>query len=545
MVFANLLLVAPTLALVIFAGTYAWTNLRYKLARQNAKAVHEPAHLPYMIPWLGSSLDFLRPQVGGFYSKLYARHPRDTGACTVLLGGQSIHLLNSANAVQAMFRLKNEVANRDGMNRTIMLNCCGMSAEDYVKYGPATPQDHHLSQEYLLRQSHANELGLEFARCYRTVLLSDTRALGEDTEPRIQVDFYAWLRTKMFQASVTTYMGDHILSSYPDFAKDFAAWDRGFLDLMFGLGKFMAPEAHAARQKAITGMTKWIETVDQLTEGKCPSPTTPNVPWEPRWGSRLSRSRQALWHSLGLSPRGRASAELGLSFGLNSNAIPTTGWMLMHILDPKTPHVLARVLAEIKSAAIVNADETVTLDIQKLASQPLLQSIFHETLRRYTDVLVTRELFDDVKLPLDDVKDSQRSLMLAKGSTVIAPSLVTHWDDTYYVDPPASVFYAERFVVPASSEKEKESGEYMFSTAAAGNRMWPWGGGKTICPGRLFAKQETLVAVALTLLSFDIEPADKTSYTVPGLAKAKPGSGSLSPGGDVKVWLRPRFKTKS
>lgn len=543
MAFANLLLLASTVLLLILACTYVWTSIRYKLALRNTKALHEPAHLPYTVPWLGSSLEFLTPNVGSFYSKVFLRHPRDNGACTALLGGQSIHFLNSPNAVNAMFKLKNEVANREGMNRTIMLNCCGMSAEDYAKYGPAFAQDHQLSHEYLLRQSNANELGVQFARCYRDVLLSEARAMRDDDESPKKVDLYSWLRTAMFKASATTYMGEHILKCYPDFSEDFAAWDRGFLDLMFGLGKFMAPEAHAAQERAITGATKWIETVDRLTEGKCPNPTSPDVPWDSNWGSRLSRGRQALWHELGLSQRGRASVELGLAFGLNSNAIPATGWMLMHILDPKTPDVLTRVLAEIKPVAIVNADGSITLDIQKLASQPLLQSIFHETLRRYTDVLVTRELFDDVKLPLDADKDSPRSLLLKKGSTVIAPSLMNHWDKTYYVDPPADVFYAQRFLVPANPEK-KESGEYVFSTAAAGNRMWPWGGGKTICPGRLFAKQETMAAVALTLLSFDIEPVDKTSYTIPGLAKQKPGSGSLSPGGDVKVYLRPRFKTE-
>lgn len=543
MAFINFFLVAPTVVLFIFASTYLWTTIRYRLALRSKKAVHAPAHLPYAIPWLGSSLEFLTPNVGGFYSKLFKQHPRDMGACTALLGGDSIHLLNSPTAVQAMFRLKNEVANRDAMNRTIMLNCCGMSAEDYAKYGPNFHLDHNLSQEFLLRQSNANELGTEFARCYRDVLLSELRAIGKEDESTKKVDLYDWLRTAMFKASATMYMGDHILKSYPDFPTDFIAWERGFLDLMFGFGKFMAPEAHSAQAKVIAGATKWIEDVDKLTEGKCPDPNDPNVPWEPNWGSRLSRGRQQAWVNLGMSQRGRACVELGLSFGLNSNAIPATNWMLLHILDPKTPDVLPRVLAEVKTAATVNADDTITLDIQKLASQPLLQSLFHETLRRYTDVMVTRELFDDVKLPLDNNKESPRSLLLKKGSTVIAPSLMNHWDSTYYVDPPADVFYAERFLAPANSEK-KESGEYVFSTAAAGNRMWPWGGGKTICPGRLFAKQESMAAVAMTLLSFDIEPVDKTSYRIPGLAKAKPGSGSLAPGGDVEVWLRPRSKTE-
>lgn len=224
--------------------------------------------------------------------------------------------------------------------------------------------------------------------------------------------------------------------------------------------------------------------------------------------------------------------------------------MLMHILDPKQPGLLARVLADVDKAATTTSDGGVDLDIRKLASSPLLQSIFHETLRMYTDVLVTRDLHQDVTLPIGDSKDSPRRLLLKKGTSVFAPSLVNHWDPNHFASPPADVFCAERFLVPAGAEKEGGGGgggggEVAFSTEADGRRIFPWGGGPTICPGRVFAKQEVMSAVALTLLTFDIVPVDEKSYRIPRPAQAPPGTGGVVPGGDVKVWLQPRAYVKT
>lgn len=78
------------------------------------------------------------------------------------------------------------------------------------------------------------------------------------------------------------------------------------------------------------------------------------------------------------------------------------------------------------------------------------------------------------------------------------------------------------------------------------SRFFPFGGGKTICPGRVFAKQEGLGALAMVLLRFDFEVKGfvgenkKPADTFPGLARAFAGSGALVPGGDMLVKVRRR-----
>lgn len=77
-------------------------------------------------------------------------------------------------------------------------------------------------------------------------------------------------------------------------------------------------------------------------------------------------------------------------------------------------------------------------------------------------------------------------------------------------------------------------------------KLFPFGGGRTICPGRLFAKQEALGALAMILLRFGfdvkgfVDGDGKPTKSFPGFARSFAGSGALVPGGDIMVRIRRR-----
>ena len=106
---------------------------------------------------------------------------------------------------------------------------------------------------------------------------------------------------------------------------------------------------------------------------------------------------------------------------------------------------------------------------------------------------------------------------------------------------PYNKFYAERFLTT-----DPETGKESFSLNGTSGKFFPFGGGRTICPGRVFAKQEAIGALAMILLRFDFEVVGfvdlegKSTQIFPGLGKAFAGSGTLSPGGDIKVRMRAR-----
>jgi hypothetical protein len=309
------------------------------------------------------------------------------------------------------------------------------------------------------------------------------------------------------------------------------------LELYFGLPRFIIPSSYRTRDVLVSKLVSFHETVQK--EGK-EKPVDPDgdVLWEPTYGSRANRARQRLYQTLNLSNRARAGLDLGFTFGLSSNAIPATCWMLLHILNPLAPAtLLPRVLAELKTAKLPSGD----LDIPTLISLPLLQSIFHEILRMYGDILVTREIHHPITLPLSSDTETPRAASLDAGSIVMAPTWLGHYDSASWDLPnhPASEFHAERFLAI-----NPETGKEMFSLTGRTGKFFPFGGGKSICPGRVFAKQEVLGAVGMLLTKFEfkvggfVDSDGKSRDFFPGLRDAYGGTGVMSMDGDLNVTIK-------
>jgi cytochrome P450 len=158
----------------------------------------------------------------------------------------------------------------------------------------------------------------------------------------------------------------------------------------------------------------------------------------------------------------------------------TTDRFLMHLLDPagdKT--LLPRLVEELKTTRAPDGK----LDISALTGLPLFNSMWQEILRLYTDVLVTRDTKEDLTLPFDGGK---KSMLFRAGSVIMAPSFLGHHDAKAWTEgAPCGTFYAERFL-----RDDAVTGKKAFSLTGANGKLFPFGGGKTICPGRVFAKQE-------------------------------------------------------
>jgi cytochrome P450 len=132
---------------------------------------------------------------------------------------------------------------------------------------------------------------------------------------------------------------------------------------------------------------------------------------------------------------------------------------------------------------------------------------------------------------------------------IMAPSWLSHRNPEHFAKPDA--FDPARFLVD-----DPETGKMKFSTAGLTGKFFPFGGGHYMCPGRTFAKQEVLSAVAVLLLNFDIEFVEfvkpsGSGYTsagqsADGFPKLKNGfAGNVVVGldGDVKIKMRKKLNT--
>ena len=210
--------------------------------------------------------------------------------------------------------------------------------------------------------------------------------------------------------------------------------------------------------------------------------------------------------------------------------------MLYHILSSNDPSLLPQILQDLETAR----DPDGTLNIAKIVALPLFNSAFQETMRLYMDNLVARTLKTD--MVLDNYHYKQ-------GELLIAPSYVVQRDRAFWNQarasdekaeddvPDAHEWYAQRFL-----RRDPETGKDVFSTSWASGNYFPFGGGHNICPGRLFARNEVLGAVAVLLTSFDIEVfkdekgrADKLS-----VRHGYTGVGALRTAGSMRVRIKRR-----
>lgn len=533
-------------SLLVFTRVY--TTLRYRTALASyiaalkgfsKTAPLQPPSIPYSIPVLGNALSFLAPKPGEFWKSLLDYHPASAGSCTLLLGGRVAHILHNPASVQALFRSR-ETSRRE-FNVTIVRTSLGLLDDDVQRYHGlntkgqrlhfANEEDdpEHVQEKlnltHLLNGECANELTREFVRCIR----DQVDALPDDYEG----DMYKLVQAIMFEASGRALMGEKVFEYYPDFGVDFCDFDKTMLSLFLGIPEVFLPDAVKHRERSIAGLMRFHAVMKNAGLDGIINPAD-SLSWEPNYGSRVNRARQEMYNKIGLSTRGRAGLDLGFLFGLASNAIPTTGWMLMHILDPNADNTLyLRVRRELKTTRLADG----RLDINILTSLPLLQSVFHEVLRLYTDLLVTRSMNADITLPLD--ASNTHHITLKQGTLAIAPSWLGHRDPTVWNSPPHDVFYAERFLTT-----NPETGEDIFTTSGTAGRFFPFGGGKGMCPGRVFAKQEVLAATAMVLLEFDVEfdsfvdEKGEDTENFPGLREGFGGSGIVVPSGDAKVRMR-------
>jgi hypothetical protein len=541
-----LFIALPALIFVLLAATFVYTNLRFRLAVARlgrpaaASKPQSPPPIPYTIPFVGCTLEFIYAAAGEFWSSLFAKYPRSSlnGSCTIMLGGQATHILFDPTAVEALFKAKGPT--RDRFNYMISENSLGISKPDVKKYwGVAEPTGDEKDRDprfataeqqfdYLLRSDKVKELTSSFMQQLKQKLLQD-ELFADETD--VEVDIVSWLRDHMFNASTHALYGSRLLEIYPELTQDIWDVDAAMVPLLAGLPTFMMPRHYESRARGIAGMLRWHQAAWKESEGK---PLEPNdAAWEPIYGSRFNRARQRFYMHRGITPYTKAAADLGILFGLASNAIPSASWVLLHILDPIGDNtVLPRLLKELQSAR--DGDE---VNVSTLVSLPLFQSILQEVLRLYTDMLVTRDITADLELPANHGKRIQ----FRKGDLVLAPSWICQRDEEEWAEPPPDVFYAERFL-----KRDPDTGQESFSMDGTTGKLFPFGGGKTICPGRVFAKQEILGAVATVLLNYDIEPVNfvdgqgKETERFPVFERRFAGSGVLPVDGDLKVKIKRR-----
>lgn len=218
-----------------------------------------------------------------------------------------------------------------------------------------------------------------------------------------------------------------------------------------------------------------------------------------------------------------------------ANANLVVYWQILHILA--TPGLLERIRSEISTCAIVSKPFSIgsiseapkiTISHDALSKQcPLLRSTYLETLRLFNQPWSIRQIAADVVITGDMKSLDPVSYVLHKGEYATLPHDLHMRDATYFKD--ALKFYPERFLV------ENEDG----SLSTEMGTIRPYGGGYSMCKGRVYAEKECLSLVAGVLAFWEIEPADKkVGWVIPEQIKT---SAVSRPVHDTRVRIKRRI----
>lgn len=209
-------------------------------------------------------------------------------------------------------------------------------------------------------------------------------------------------------------------------------------------------------------------------------------------------------------------------------------WQLLYILA--TPGLAERIRAEIAPFAQVSKPEsigkfsaapTLTLSHGGLAKNcPLFRATYLEALRISNQPWSVRQIASDVVIQGEKKDSDPNAFMLHKGEYITIPHELHMRDPKYFTDP--EKFDPERFLI--------HNDDGTLSTDMGTIR--PYGGGPSMCKGRVFAEHECLSLVAGVLVYWDIEPADKEAGWI--IPKQKKASAISLPVKDSRVRIKRR-----
>lgn len=166
-------------------------------------------------------------------------------------------------------------------------------------------------------------------------------------------------------------------------------------------------------------------------------------------------------------------------------------WVFAHIVCD--PTLKATIISELSSIRNPNG----TFDLVDIPSHcPTLDATWLESLRLYNNGTVARDTVHTTVIGNKTVRP---------GTQIMGPLRSTHLQPRIF-GPDAAEFHVERWIRDKNLESVKS-----FS---------PFGGGKTLCPGRLLAKREVCRFVAIALMRFDVRPAGDMKVPLPAINKS-------------------------
>ncbi|KAI5455970.1 cytochrome P450 [Mariannaea sp. PMI_226] len=461
----------------------------------------EPPLLKARIPWIGHIIGIIRHQTD-YHRILHTTNPSKPIVTLPMLNGK-LYAVFDPHLIQSI--LRNKVASNEPFITDFAQKIFGLSAETFAKItsNPSLIPDftdaiHASFQTDMLHKMNVNFLGgitSKLGPLSDGTAIADVNNSGSETliSGGLQVDnLYLWCRDVMSLATTQALYGDG-----DPFIADPSLVETTWIFEESVPSFFISPLPSITLRKAFQAR-KRLQDVLKSYYAKDQDLNNPST-------SQLVLNRANELRKHGFTGEEIGSLEAILPVVATTNAVPTSYWLLLHVLA--RPDLVAQVRAEIEKAASISHDESgkrvVSFNIARFDDQlPLLISCYRETMRLSNHSVSNRRVMSDLVVKGAD----GQSYLLKKGTDIQLPAGVTHYEHSIWGQD-VSTFVPDRFLPAASlsapRDKTAESIEVERRKKLA---YFPFGGGRHLCPGRNLAFAEILGFTCIMLLGFDIEP---------------------------------------
>ncbi|KAH8788281.1 cytochrome P450 [Diaporthe sp. PMI_573] len=318
-------------------------------------------------------------------------------------------------------------------------------------------------------------------------------------------DFYRWWRTRQMAAGLKALCGPHLVRLSPSIADDLWEFFEGWPLLTLPLSSLHSAKTLAARRRILDAIKKWHAFAKEHKDYEKEDPD-----YDEYWGGPHFRARYAWCMNSGMMDEEAIAAE---DFSLIANASYNVKTLSFYIIAEvfNDPALYKRMEPEFEGMitnrpsstgpGVKTLTECLHIDIEKITSSPLLQSVYAEILRMRVSAFLSRSPAQDntsYNLGNYALKDDGQALLLLP---------MAHHNPDLWKEERQKVslekFWSDRFLDIESNGEEK------FSTKSLQENAWyPYGGGSFICPGKALAKQQMLAATVLFSAYFDMEMLD-------------------------------------
>ncbi|KAK8043456.1 cytochrome P450 [Apiospora rasikravindrae] len=482
-----------------------------------------------MIPFFGSFM-FIICDTQRFWRRATS-HDGQSTSTTITILGFSIYLFQDRETIRRLLRHPGVSSPMSrytyafetmfGMPRKAQAFYQADDSGPFLKPYPGSlvsPPDriNRITHEKWLEAWHGAALTPTMYRFTRA-LSSRIEALNITTEWTRMDDYFKSLGMVVGASTIEAIYGPLLLKVNPSFVEDLWAFDDMLPWLVRGLPSWIVPGTYKTRKRLHDQIKAWYaiarrefheSSIDSSGDG------------DPSWGSELVRGlHRVLLHRGSHDDDALAAHDLSQIWALSSNSISSAMLAVFHIA--KDPQLVRRVREEIAESFGSNPRWTHDVDMSRLSNLPLLSSIYAETLRLYMDAPVV------VTAPVADA-DLGKWRLPRNGLALVNPTLI-HKDPSFWNTKdglhPITSFWADRFLIDpldptsgptkpkvrnrgAETRNDKESNKPVFSTQGLEGAWMPYGGGPSMCPGRLVAKNVIMFTCALLAMEFDIVLVD-------------------------------------